>query len=243
MSLTRSCIFTANRLLFVKGRSPFVSRSTSFIQKELGELGIPKRIKIMASTADEMASAANDGTCPRITKTLFEIASDVVELLRAATVAEEPETLGVAESLTGGGIMAAITSVPGASAVFRGGVVSYATELKQELLGVDADLIARESVIHADVADQMANGVRRITTVKGAIPTTWGVATTGVAGPDIQDGKPAGTVFIGIAWPGGSEVFGPFKFAGSREQVREATVLEALERLRDMIVKIPHFTL
>ncbi|KAL2181468.1 putative competence/damage-inducible protein CinA [Thermothelomyces heterothallicus CBS 202.75] len=171
-----------------------------------------------------MPSATNLVYIPHTTETLSHIATDVVRLLRAAN-----ETLGVAESLTAGGVMAAITSTPGASAVFRGGVVSYATELKRELLGVDAALIAREGVIHGEVAAQMAQGARRVT-------TTWGVGTTGVAGPDLQDGKPAGTVFIAVASPGGSRVFGPFKFPGSREQVREATVLEALARLRGELV-------
>ncbi|KAK3306159.1 uncharacterized protein B0T15DRAFT_494271 [Chaetomium strumarium] len=70
----------------------------------------------------------------------------------------------------------------------------------------------------------------------GAEPTTWGIGTTGIAGPDMRDGKPAGTVFIGIASPGKSHVFGPFNFPGSRKQVRELTVLEALARLRAELV-------
>jgi PncC family amidohydrolase len=166
----------------------------------------------------------------RSTETLLDITTDVIRLLRLAG-----ETVGVAESLTAGGVMAALTSVPGASAAFRGGVVSYATPLKQLLLGVDAGLIAREGVIHADVASQMAEGARRATTFDG-VPTTWGIGTTGVAGPDSQDGKPVGTVFIGIASPEGSSACGPFSFPGSRERVREATVLEALGRLREALV-------
>ncbi|KAK3939201.1 competence-damaged protein-domain-containing protein [Diplogelasinospora grovesii] len=166
----------------------------------------------------------------RNTETLLDIATDVIRLLRSAG-----ETVGVAESLTAGGVMAALTSVPGASAAFRGGVVSYATQLKQLLLVVDAGLIAREGVIHADVAAQMAEGARKATTFDG-IPTTWGIGTTGVAGPDLQDGKPAGTVFIGIASPEGSRAWGPFCFPGPRERVREATVIEARSRLRDALV-------
>ncbi|KAL2125934.1 hypothetical protein VTI74DRAFT_2200 [Chaetomium olivicolor] len=152
------------------------------------------------------AAATNLVYIPHTTETLSHIASDVICLLRAAN-----ETLGVAESLTAGGVMAAITSAPRASAAFRGGVVLYATELKRDLLGVGAALIASEGVIHGEVAAQMAQGARR-------------------------DGKPAGTVFIAVASPGGSRVFGPFKFPGSREQVREATVLEALARLRGELV-------
>ena len=144
------------------------------------------------------------------------------------------ETVGVAESLTAGGVMAALTSVSGASAAFRGGVVSYATPLKRLLLNVDAELIAMEGVIHADVAVQMAEGARKITTFDDS-PTTWGIGTTGVAGPTPQDGKPVGMVFIGLASPGGSRAFGPFLFPGTRERVREATVMEALSRLREAL--------
>ena len=174
---------------------------------------------------------------PRSTETLPDIASEVIALLRAAG-----ETVGVAESLTAGGVMAALTSVPGASAAFRGGVVSYATELKRTLLGVDAALIAREGVIHPDVAAQMAEGARRATSTheedseEAGTATTWGIGTTGVAGPDQQDGKAVGTVYIGIASPQGSRAWGPFMFPGPRERVREATVVEALARLREALV-------
>ncbi|KAI0972195.1 putative competence/damage-inducible protein CinA [Xylaria arbuscula] len=174
-------------------------------------------------------ASSNMSYTPRSTETLLDIASDVIRLLRSAG-----QTVGVAESLTAGGVMTALTSVPGASAAFRGGIVSYATPLKQLLLDVDTELIAREGVIHADVAVQMAEGARRVTTFEDT-PTTWGIGTTGVAGPDSQDGKPVGTVFIGIASPHGSQAWGPFSFPGARERVREATIAEALSRLRDAL--------
>lgn len=166
----------------------------------------------------------------RSTESLHDIATDVIEMLTRAG-----ETVGVAESLTAGGVMAALTSVSGASAVFRGGVVSYATPLKRKLLNVDAELIAKEGVIHAGVAAQMAEGARRTTTYDDTA-TTWGIGTTGVAGPTPQDGKPVGTVFIGIDSSEGSQVHGPFHFPGTRERVREATVLEALSQLRRALV-------
>jgi PncC family amidohydrolase len=165
----------------------------------------------------------------RNTECLLDIATDVIQMLTRAG-----ETIGVAESLTGGGLMAALTSVPGASAVFRGGVVSYATPLKQLLLNVDADLIAREGVIHGEVAAQMAEGARGVSTFDDS-PTTWGIGTTGVAGPTPQDGKPVGMVFIGIASSGGNRGLGPFHFPGTRERVREATVIEALWQLRQTL--------
>jgi len=165
----------------------------------------------------------------RNTESLLDIASDVIRMLNRAG-----ETVGVAESLTGGGVMVALTKVPGASAVFRGGVVPYMTPLKQVLLNVDAGLIAREGVIHANVASQMAEGVRKVTTFDDS-PTTWGIGTTGVAGPTPQDGKPVGMVFIGLASPDGSRAWGPFRFFGSREQICDATVKEALWQLRKVL--------
>ncbi|OGM47312.1 competence/damage-inducible protein CinA [Aspergillus bombycis] len=166
----------------------------------------------------------------RSTETLLDIATDVIQMLGQAD-----QTLGVAESLTAGGVMAALTSVPGSSAVFRGGVVSYATPLKQQLLGVDPQLITIRGVIDPSVATQMADGARKITTC-GNSATAWGIGTTGVAGPASQDGKPVGTVYIGIASPTGTRAWGPFNFPGTRERIREATVLEGLSRLRQELV-------
>ena len=102
-------------------------------------------------------------------------------------------TIAVAESLTGGLVCAALTSVPGASSVVRGSVVAYATELKSDLLNVDADLLAREGAVHPNVAAQMARGVRI------RLGADIGVATTGVAGPEPQNGKPVGEVHIAVS--------------------------------------------
>lgn len=168
----------------------------------------------------------------RSTETIHDIAGDVVRMLK-----QLGQTLAVAESLTGGCIMAAITSVSGSSAVFTGGVVSYATPLKQKLLGVDADLIAQHGVIHSEIALQMAEGARETTTFD--VPTTWGLSTTGVAGPTSQDNKPVGMVFIGLAEAKMSQGLGPFLFPGNREQIREATVVEALSLLRkELAIKL-----
>lgn len=150
----------------------------------------------------------------RTAETLRDIAGDVVQMLRLAG-----ETVGVAESLTGGGIMAALTSVEGASAVFRGGVVSYATPLKQLLLNVDADLISMHGVIHGEVAEQMAQGTRTITTFHDT-PTTWGISSTGVAGPDPQDGKPVGSECLSC------RPYSVFKY--SRQQKGDMTKTENL---------------
>jgi nicotinamide-nucleotide amidase len=118
------------------------------------------------------------------------IARDLISALR-----ERGQTVAVAESLTGGLICAALIEVSGASAAVRGGVVAYATELKHRLLDVDAGLLARNGPVDPDVAAQMALGVRE------RLGADWGLATTGVAGPDPQDGVEPGRVYVGIAGP------------------------------------------
>ncbi|MGW0034658.1 CinA family protein [Streptomyces sp. NPDC003314] len=115
-----------------------------------------------------------------------------------ALLAERGQTLAVAESLTGGLVAAELTGVPGASASFRGSVTAYATALKHELLGVDGALLAERGAVDPEVASQMAAGVR------ARLGADWGIATTGVAGPDPQDGQPVGTVYVAVAGPAGT---------------------------------------
>jgi nicotinamide-nucleotide amidase len=133
-------------------------------------------------------------------------------------------TLAVAESLTGGLVAAELTGVPGASRVLRGSVTAYATELKHRLLGVDAGLLSAEGAVHPEVARQMAEGVRRV------LGADWGVATTGVAGPDPQDGQPVGTVFVAVAGPSGAEA-ARLALSGDRSSIRAASSREALALL------------
>ncbi|SCO54463.1 uncharacterized protein FFNC_15527 [Fusarium fujikuroi] len=166
---------------------------------------------------------------PQRTETVENVATSVVEKLTDAG-----HTLGVAESLTGGSVMTAVTSVPGSSAVFFGGIVSYATPLKQNVLKVDKNLIENEGVIHPQVARQMADGARKITS-HGTSQTTWGIGTTGVAGPSTQDNKQAGTVYIGIVSAERSRSWGPFNFSGDRDEIRRAAVRETLCLLREIL--------
>ena len=117
-----------------------------------------------------------------------ELAGQVLDLLRAGG-----QTVAVAESLTGGLVAAALTDVPGSSAVFRGGVIAYATELKADLLGVDAMMLRRHGAVYPPVAAAMAEGVR------ARLGATYGLATTGVAGPEPSDGQPVGTAHIAVS--------------------------------------------
>lgn len=141
-----------------------------------------------------------------------------------AALAAEGATLATAESLTGGGVGAAVTSVPGASAVYLGGVVSYATRVKRDLLGVPEEVIAAHGVVSAECAAAMAEGVRAL------LGSTYAVATTGVAGPDEQEGKPAGTVFVAVAAPSGHRT-SRLALTGDRATIRAATVTAALDLL------------
>jgi nicotinamide-nucleotide amidase len=137
---------------------------------------------------------------------------------------EKGETVATAESLTGGLVAAVLTSVPGSSAVVRGGLVVYATPLKHELAGVDDELLAEHGAVHPEVAAQLADGAR-ITC--GA---TWGVGLTGVAGPDPQDGIEPGVVHIGVSGPHHARVT-TIGIDGNRHQVRAGAVAAALRLL------------
>ena len=148
----------------------------------------------------------------------------MVRLLR-----EQGLLLASAESLTGGGLGARVTSVPGASAAYVGGVVSYATEVKQRLLGVPEELVARHGVVSAACAEAMAAAVR------GLLGADVGVSTTGVAGPDPQEDKPVGLVYVGYADHRGV-VAVEHHLSGDREAVRGAAATAALVLVRDRLL-------
>lgn len=144
-------------------------------------------------------------------------------LLRAGA-----HTIATAESLTGGRLAVALTDVPGASETYLGGFVTYATELKSSVLDVDQALIDEHGVVSPECARAMASGVRAIT---GA---SYGVSTTGVAGPTQQEGKDPGTVFVGFAGPGLLEVL-ELHLDGDRGEVQEQTCRAALEGLEEIL--------
>lgn len=133
-------------------------------------------------------------------------------------------TVAVAESLTGGLLVGALTSPAGASEVVRGGLVVYATDLKARLAGVDPGLLARHGAVDPEVAAQLARGVRE------RLLADYGVGVTGVAGPSEQDGKPVGTVFLALSGPDG-ETVAEREFSGDRAEIRAATVEASLELL------------
>ncbi|MDT5039366.1 MAG: nicotinamide-nucleotide amidase [Actinoplanes sp.] len=136
------------------------------------------------------------------------------------------ETVATAESLTGGLVAATLVEIPGVSAVFRGGLVVYATDLKTALAGVPEKLLAERGPVDPDVALALAAGAR------ARCGADWGVATTGVAGPDPQDGKPVGLVYIAVAGPAGATVR-ELRLAGTRAEIRTRTVTAVLTLLTD----------
>ncbi len=141
-------------------------------------------------------------------------------------------SLATAESFTGGSIAAQITSVPGASAYFKGGVVSYATSVKSGVLGVSRDLIDRHSVVSREVAGAMAEGARKL------LKADFAVATTGNAGPEKGESDAGiGTVAIAVSGPGGTRT-GEFTMGNHRERIVRKSVHKALEMLREEILKI-----
>ncbi|WP_211304923.1 CinA family protein [Streptomyces albireticuli] len=144
-------------------------------------------------------------------------------VLRA--LADGGRTVAAAESLTGGLVAAELTAVPGASRSVRGSVTAYATEVKREVLGVDGGLLATRGAVDGEVAGQMARGVRAL------LGADWGVATTGVAGPDAQDGKPVGTVFVAAAGPDGAMSVRELSLDGDRARIRAESVQAVLELL------------
>ena len=147
-----------------------------------------------------------------------------------ATMTARGLTLATAESLTGGLVCARLVDVPGSSAVVRGGVVAYATELKHRLLGVDAALLAEQGAVHPEVARQLSAGVRR------ALEADFGLATTGVAGPSAQHGVAPGTVFVAVAQPAaGASAVRALRLAGDREEVRTRSVAAVLALLLELL--------
>ncbi|MEI3844350.1 MULTISPECIES: CinA family protein [unclassified Microbacterium] len=131
-------------------------------------------------------------------------------------------SVAAAESLTGGRLTAALVDVPGASAHLRGGIVAYSTDLKTSALGVEADLLAARGAVDPAVAEQMAQGVRHV------LRADVGLATTGVAGPDPQDGQPVGTVFVAVSTPE-TTVVTSLTLSGTRDEIRSRAVIGALQ--------------
>lgn len=139
-------------------------------------------------------------------------------------------TLATAESLTGGRVAATLTAIPGASRCYLGGFVTYATALKQALVGVPEEVVEEFGVVSPECARAMACGARRATGARYAL------STTGVAGPEQQEGKHVGLVFVGVDGPEGTRVR-ELRLSGGREQIQEGAVREAIRLLVDVLTR------
>ncbi len=190
--------------------------------------GIKVRVTVRADDPDAAAGLL-DAEETEIRRILSDAAGDVVfgvddeaiEHAVARALAVEGLTLGLAESLTGGLASSRLVNVPGASQWFRGSVVSYASEVKFDVLGVP-----KGPVVSEEAAIAMAEGARRV------LGADVGLSITGVAGPDPQDDQPPGTVFVGVARPDRKTEVVAFTVPGDRERVRQYATIAALDLLR-----------
>ena len=165
----------------------------------------------------EVRSAINE----RLGDIVFGVDDENMEVAVANRLSALDLTLGVAESLTGGLIASRLVNVPGTSAWFRGGVVSYDSQVKFDVLGVPEGPVVTEAAAAA-----MAEGVRKV------VGADVGLGITGVAGPDDQEGEPPGTIFVGIALPDRPTETRQLRLPGDRERVRQYGAITALDLLR-----------
>jgi nicotinamide-nucleotide amidase len=159
---------------------------------------------------------------------VFGTNADTMESVVLNLLEERGWTLGLAESVTGGLVGGRITSIAGASRVFKGGVISYASDVKFDVLGVEAGPVVSERA-----AMQMASGAQRV------LGASVGLALTGVAGPDEQDGEPVGTLCVGVAFPNGQTFSTRSQLPGQRDQMRQFSVITALAFLRKLLLSEP----
>ena len=193
--------------------------------------GIKVRLTAKASSdkdADALLSIWEQKVRALTEDLVFGTNTDTMESVVLNLLEERGWTLGLAESVTGGLVGGRITSIAGASRVFKGGVISYASDVKFDVLGVEAGPVVSE---HA--AMQMASGAQRV------LGASIGLALTGVAGPDEQDGEPVGTLCVGVAFPNGQTFSTRSQLPGQRDQMRQFSVITALAFLRKLLLSEP----
>ena len=186
--------------------------------------GLKVRLTAKGATLDEatrLLDAWDARVCEQVGDVLFGRDLETMESVVLDLCRSRGLTLGLAESVTGGLVAGRLTSVPGASEVFRGSVVSYASEVKFDVLGVPAGPVVSESAAIA-----MAEGARRV------LGSDVALSLTGVAGPSEQDGQPVGTLWVGVALPGQVTTATALRMPGQRDQMRQMSVISALDLLR-----------
>ena len=167
---------------------------------------------------------------PLLGDNLYSDADDTLEAVLGRLLRAKGESLSVAESCTGGEIAHLITTVPGSSDYFLGSVTSYSPEIKKKVLGVDAGTIEEKGIVSSEVAAEMAEGVRRLT------GSTYSLSTTGWADSYGDEHEPAGTVWVGVSGPRGTETR-RFRYKGDRKRNIERFAASAIDFLRRYIIK------
>lgn len=223
----------ADALAELEAELEAVGNPTMAFLAERGEV----RVRVTAKAADDAAAARLIEPVERLARAALgaNVYGADEETLASATsrlLLEAGATVAVAESLTGGLLGARLSEEAGSSATFRGGVVAYATGLKADLLGVGAATLDRSGAVSAETAVAMAEGVRH------RLGATYGLSLTGVAGPEEQEGAPVGTVYAGLAGPGGSAAV-LHRLTGDRARVRVLATLAALDLLRRHLLGEP----
>lgn len=178
----------------------------------------------VAEVIAQMRAVLGDG--------VYGTGRDTLPAAVLAALVERSATVAVAESLTGGLLGGEVSDVAGASAAYRGGVIAYDVAAKCALLGVPAELLDARGPVDEDVAIAMASGVRE------RLGSTYGIALTGVAGPEAHGGQPPGTVWCAVAGPAGARTV-KWTWTGDRERVRRLSVTYALDFLRRELMSTP----
>lgn len=235
----------ASRVLRTWGESESgLNEKLDPIIDELEKLGNPtlaflasgwEGIKVRLTAKAETAEAANQLLATWESRVrdivgdmVFGVDNQTMESVVLDLLEERQWSFAVAESVTGGLVGGRITAVPGASRTFRGGIVSYASDVKFEVLDVDVGPVVSEKA-----AIQMAIGAQELLGADVAL------ALTGVAGPDEQDGQPVGTLCIGVAFPDGETVSTTVMLPGQRDQMRQMSVISSLSYLRGLLLQRP----
>lgn len=235
----------ASRVLRTWGESESgLNEKLDPIIDELEKLGNPtlaflasgwEGIKVRLTAKAETAEAANQLLATWESRVrdivgdmVFGVDDQTMESVVLDLLEERQWSFAVAESVTGGLVGGRITAVPGASRTFRGGIVSYASDVKFEVLDVDVGPVVSEKA-----AIQMAIGAQELLGADVAL------ALTGVAGPDEQDGQPVGTLCIGVAFPDGETVSTTVMLPGQRDQMRQMSVISSLSYLRGLLLQRP----
>jgi nicotinamide-nucleotide amidase len=191
--------------------------------------GIKVRLTAKSNTqqdADALLSTWEHKVRDIVGDLVFGVNTDTMESVVLNLLEQRGWTLSVAESVTGGLVGGRITAIPGSSRTFRGGIISYASDVKFDVLGVDNGPVVSE---HAAI--QMAQGAQRV------LKSSVALALTGVAGPDEQDGQPVGTLCIGVVFPDGRTFSNTTQLPGQRDQMRQFSVITAMSFLRTLLLK------